>query len=119
MLSAVVTLADNCVARAQARREFVVTARDYQFHIAGNDNREIRVNVGDLVRITFDAQDIPHSFTTAETTAHYRIARRAEPGKPITFEFRADQATSVPIVCTLTMESRCKEMSATLIVTAK
>ena len=114
---ALANLASDRVVHAQARRDFTVTANHYEFIVAGNDKHEIRVNLGDVVRITFDAQDIPHSFTTQEPARHYRIDRRAEPGKPVTFEFRADQEGTIPILCTLTMEARCKEMHATLIVT--
>jgi heme/copper-type cytochrome/quinol oxidase subunit 2 len=116
---ALANLASDRVVHAQARRDFTVTANHYEFVVVGNDKREIRVNLGDVVRITFDAQDIPHSFTTVETEPHYRIARRAEPGKPVTFEFHADQEGTIPILCTLTLEPRCKEMKAFLIVTAK
>jgi nitrous-oxide reductase len=105
--------------RAQGRREFTVTARKFAFQVSGSDKPEIRVALGDAVRITFAAEDIPHSFTTVEASPHYRIDRRAEPGKPITFDFRADQAGTVPIHCTLTLEARCKEMVASLIVVAR
>src|SRR5262245_47903497 len=84
---------------AQTRREFTVTATRGEFKVANSDKKEIRVTLGDLVHINFDAQDIPHSFTTEETTPHYRIARRAEPGKPVSFEFRADRAGEIPIYC--------------------
>jgi len=115
----VVAVAGDAHARAQSRREFTVIARKFSFQVQGQDTPEIRVVVGDVVKITFEAADIPHSFTTEETTPHYRIDRRAEPGKPATFEFHADQVGTVPIRCTLTIESRCKEMKASLVVTAK
>ena len=68
---------------------------------------EIRVHVDDLVRITFSAEDIPHSFTIDDD--HYRISRRAEPGKPPTrFEFRADKAGTFEIYCNLSIDPRCR-----------
>ena len=66
----------------------------------------------DLVRITFSTDDIPHSFTLDT----YRIAKRVEPGKPIVFEFRADQPGRFPIYCNLTIDEKCREMTGELIV---
>jgi heme/copper-type cytochrome/quinol oxidase subunit 2 len=114
-----VAVTNDVPARAQGRREFTVTAHKFAFEVSGSDRHEIRVALGDIVRITFEAEDIPHSFTTVEASPHYRIDRRAEPGKPVTFDFHADQAGTVAIHCTLTIEPRCKEMVASLIVTAK
>ena len=106
------------LAAPQTVRTFTVIATRGEFRVANSDKKEIRVNLGELVRITFEAQDIPHSFTTEETSPHYRIARRAEPGKPVTFDFRADQVGEVPIRCTLTIDPKCqaKGMSLMLIV---
>ena len=104
------------LAAPQAVRAFTVIATRGDFHVVNSDKKEIRVNLGELVRITFEAQDIPHSFTTMETSPHYRIARRAEPGKPVTFDFRADRAGTVRIECTLTIDPKCREMHLELIV---
>jgi heme/copper-type cytochrome/quinol oxidase subunit 2 len=103
-------------AGAQNRREFTVTAHKYGFSVAGSATAEIHVQQDDLVHVTFSADDIPHSFTTVETDPHYRINRRAEPGKPVSFDFRADKAGRFPIKCTLAIDERCKEMEAWLIV---
>jgi heme/copper-type cytochrome/quinol oxidase subunit 2 len=73
----------------------------------------IKVRRDDLVKVTFTAEDIPHSFTIDE----YRISRRAEPGKPISFEFHAKQVGKFPIYCNLTIDDRClRELHGTLIV---
>ncbi len=72
---------------AQSKREFSVSARRYAYTVDGRDEAQIRVALDDIVRVTFSAEDIPHSFTIDE----YRISRRAEPGKPVTFEFHANQ----------------------------
>ena len=101
----------------QSRRAFDVSARKYAFRVSGNEGAEIRVPVGALVKITFVAEDIAHSFTTLAPDTHYRINRRAEPGKPVTFEFRADKAGSFPFGCILTIDDRCvRDMKGTLIV---
>jgi heme/copper-type cytochrome/quinol oxidase subunit 2 len=99
---------------AQNRRDFEITARRYSFTVAGQNQPEIRVTQNDLVHVTFSAEDIPHSFTIEEPP--YRIMRRAEPGKPVTFDFRADQPGRFRFFCNLTAEPRCKEMTGTLVV---
>jgi heme/copper-type cytochrome/quinol oxidase subunit 2 len=117
LLTVVVLLAITVGLAAQSRRHFDVSARRYQFRVGGTDGAEIRVPVGALVRITFAAEDIPHSFTTLQPDTHYRINRRAEPGKPITIDFRADRAGTFAFGCTLTIDERCaREMRGTLVV---
>jgi heme/copper-type cytochrome/quinol oxidase subunit 2 len=78
------------LARAQegGERKFSVSAHKYAFSPA-----RLEVNQDDLVRVSFSTGDIPHSFTIDS----YRIAKRVEPGKPIVFEFRADQPGRFPI----------------------
>ena len=93
---------------AQARREFEVTARKYA---------EIRVSQDDLVRISFRSEDIPHSFTIEE--APYRIMRRVERDKPVSFDFRADQPGRFRFFCSLTIDPKCKDMHGTLVVEKK
>jgi heme/copper-type cytochrome/quinol oxidase subunit 2 len=101
--------------RAQ-KKDFVVVAHKYGFVVDGR-GAEIHVQQDDLVRITFSTEDIPHSFTIDDET--YRIMRRAEAGKPVTFEFRADKAGRFPFKCTLTVDDRCKEMQGFLVVDAR
>ena len=95
--------------RAQegGERVFTVAAHKYAF-----SPTRIEVQQDDLVRVTFSTTDIPHSFTIDK----YRIAKRVEPGKPIVFEFRADQPGRFPIYCNLTADERCKEMVGELVV---
>lgn len=93
-----------------AVREFTIVGDHYAYSPA-----TITVNRNDLVKITFTAKDIPHSFTIDS----YRIAKRAAQGGTITFEFRADQAGSVPFYCNLTLDPKCKDMKGTLVVNAK
>jgi len=103
---------------AMNRREFSVSAHKYAYKIEGSDKPEIRVTQGDLVSITFSSEDIPHSFTIDE----YRIMKRAEQGKPVSFDFVADKLSppgGFRIRCTLTADSRCRELAAVLIVEPK
>jgi heme/copper-type cytochrome/quinol oxidase subunit 2 len=112
----IAVLAANAGARAQSKKDFAVTAHKYGFRVDGQGS-EIHVQQDDLVRITFSTEDIPHSFTLEDET--YRIMRRAEPGKPVMFEFRADKAGRFPFKCTLTADERCKEMQGWLVVDVK
>jgi heme/copper-type cytochrome/quinol oxidase subunit 2 len=103
-------------AAPQAKREFTVTAFKYGYRVSGGNKAEIRVIDGDLLKITFEAQDIPHSFTLPK----FRIMRRAEPGKPITIEFRAEEKGEFPFFCNLPIDDRCeKETRGTLRVDPK
>ena len=88
---------------AQTRRDFDVSAQRYSFTVSGTDSAEMRVTQDDLVNVTFSAEDIPHSFTVLGNSP-YRIDRRAEPGKPVTFEFRADPAGTFEFCCSLTID---------------
>jgi len=91
---------------AQSRRDVSVSARRYVYRVNDVDGAVIRVRQDDIVRVTFAAEDIPHSFTIDD----YRISRRAEPGKPVTFEFHASQAgDSFLIYCNLAIDERCRD----------
>lgn len=92
---------------AQSRRDISVSARRYAFTVSDSADAVIRVRQGDLVRITFTAEDIPHSFTVDDDP--YRISKRAEPGKAVTIEFHADRTGRFPIYCNLTIDDRCRE----------
>ena len=110
-LLASVVLAAGLV--AQSKRDVTVSAKKYGFEPA-----EIRVQQDDLVNVVFTAEDIAHSFTISDD--HYRIDRRAEPGKPASFRFRADKPGTFEIRCTLTIDDRClRDMHAKLIVVGK
>jgi heme/copper-type cytochrome/quinol oxidase subunit 2 len=102
------------------RRDFNVVAKKYTFRVSGNDVAEIHVTQNDLVHVDFSTEDIPHSFTIEDQPdSHYRIMRRAEPGKPVDFDFRADTPGRFRFYCSLTMDERCKEMQGTLVVDPK
>jgi heme/copper-type cytochrome/quinol oxidase subunit 2 len=115
IVAAVLLLAVSSAVVAQARRDFSVTARKYGYTVSDSSTAEIRVHKDDMVTITFSAEDIPHSFTISDD--HYRIDRRAERGKPVTFRFLADKIGEFDIRCTLTADQKCKDMHAKLIVT--
>jgi cytochrome c oxidase subunit II len=88
-------------------REFTVTGDHYAFSPAS-----LAVNKGDVVKVTFTAADIPHSFTIDG----YRISKRAGARETVTFQFRADQAGTFPIYCNLSADPKCKDMKGALTV---
>lgn len=87
-------------------REFNVVGDHYAYTPS-----TLTVNKGDVVKVTFTAKDIAHSFTI---DGPYRISKRAAAGQSVTFEFRADTAGAHPIYCNLTVDPKCKDMKGTL-----
>jgi cytochrome c oxidase subunit 2 len=88
-------------------REFTINGSNYRFAPAS-----IQVNKNDVVKITFTASDIAHSFTIEE----YRIEKRAAAGQTVTFEFRADRGGQFTYYCNLSQDAKCKEMKGILAV---
>src|SRR5687767_1828432 len=95
-------------AREQGQvREFTISADRFAYSPARLD-----VQKDDLVKITFSAGDIAHSFTIDS----YRIAKRAGAGQTVVFEFRADQPGTFTYYCNLTADDKCKQMKGALVV---
>ena len=108
LMGAAALLVTTAAAQEQGQaREFAISGNHYAFSPAA-----IAVNKDDLVKITFTAQDMPHSFTIDG----YRIVKRAGVGQTVTFEFRADKAGPFPFYCNLSLDDKCKEMKGTLTV---
>jgi heme/copper-type cytochrome/quinol oxidase subunit 2 len=103
------------VRAAQSKRDFDVVARKYGFRVSGNDRSEIRVSHNDIVHVNFSTEDIAHSFAIED----YRIMKRAEPGRPASFDFRAEKVGTFPITCNLTIDEKCRDMKGTLVVEGK
>jgi heme/copper-type cytochrome/quinol oxidase subunit 2 len=110
LLTAVAGLGVASLAQEQGRYEITLTAKRYEF-----SQTRIEVAANDVVRITLVAEDIPHTFTVDE----YRISKRAAPGRPVTFEFRADKPGTFPFYCNLTAEEGCRGMRGELVVTPR
>ena len=110
LLGAVVCRGDAPLAQEQGRHEITLTAKRFAF-----SPPRIEVAANDVVKITLVAEDIPHAFTIDE----YRIEKRAAPGRPVTFEFRADKAGTFPFYCSLTIDDGCREMRGELVVTPR
>ena len=105
-LAVAVPFATRPIAQA-ATREFTIDGDHFAFSPA-----RLEVNRDDVVKITFTAKDIPHSFTLDD----YRIAKRAAAGQTVTFEFRADRPGAHRFYCNLTTDDRCKRMEGVLVV---
>jgi len=110
LVAAALCSGDAPVAQEQARHEISLNARRYEF-----SQPRIEVAANDVVKITLVAEDIPHTFTIDE----YRISKRAAPGRPVTFEFRADKVGTFTFYCDLTIEDGCRDMRGTLVVTPR
>jgi heme/copper-type cytochrome/quinol oxidase subunit 2 len=110
LLAAALVSAVASLAQEQGRHEFTLTAKRYAF-----SQPRIEVAANDVVKITLVSEDIPHTFTIDE----YRISKRAAPGRPVTFEFRADKAGTFPFYCHLTIDEGCREMRGELVVTPR
>ena len=93
-----------------SKREITLDANRFAF-----TPPRIEVFEGDVVQLTFVPADIPHSFTIDA----YKIAKRAEPGKPVTFEFLCDKPGTFRFYCNLTIDDGCKKMAGELIVRKK
>jgi heme/copper-type cytochrome/quinol oxidase subunit 2 len=101
-------LARTSLLRAQGTaREFTINGDHFAFAPV-----RIEVQKDDLVKITFNARDIAHSFTIDQ----YRIAKRAGAGQTVVFEFRADQVGTHRFYCNLTADDRCRKMEGQLVV---
>src|SRR5688572_13917576 len=87
LVASVLFLVSSAAQEQGTTREFTVGGNQYAFSPSS-----ISVNKNDLVKITFTASDMPHSFTIDD----YRIAKRAGAGQTVTFEFRADKAGPFP-----------------------
>ena len=94
-------------ARTPQVREITIRGDQFAFSPA-----TIEVQKDTIVKVTFTAVDMPHSFTIDE----YRISKRASEGQTVTFEFRADRPGNHPFFCNLSQSDRCKDMRGTLVV---
>lgn len=88
-----------------AVREFTIRGDQFAFSPS-----RMEVQRDDVVKVTFTAVDMAHSFTVDE----YRIAKRANAGQTVTFEFRA--SGSARFYCNLAQDERCKNMHGEIVV---
>ena len=96
--------------QAPNRREFTITAGNYQF----SPNR-IEVTQDDLVKVTLRSTDEAHSFVIDG----YRIMKRVPAGGSTTFEFRADKPGTFAFYCGMTNTEGHSRMKGELVVVAR
>ncbi len=106
-LLALVLSSGSLDAQEENRREVSVSARHNGFNPA-----RVEVHQDDLIKVTFTAEDAPHSFNIDE----YRIAKRARPGHPTVFEFRADRVGKFSYYCNLSANGDSHAMRGELVV---
>ena len=104
-LAAVAVLTSSTTNAQGTVREFTVRGDGFAFSPA-----RMEVQKDDIVKVTFTAVDMAHSFTVDE----YRIAKRANAGQTVTFEFRA--AGNARFYCNLGQDERCKGMHGEIVV---
>jgi len=93
-----------------AKHDITIKGRDYAYSPS-----HIEVGLGDIVKITLVAEDVACSFAIDA----YRISKRATPGHPVTFEFRADRAGTFAFYCDLTSDEQCGKMRGEMVVAAR
>jgi heme/copper-type cytochrome/quinol oxidase subunit 2 len=103
-----VRAADGQDTTASGTKSWRIVAKKYSF-----SETRIEVVQDDLVKITLETSDIPHSFTIDEP---YRIAKRATAGHPVVFEFRADKVGTFDFYCNLKADDGCRKMKGQLVV---
>jgi cytochrome c oxidase subunit 2 len=96
--------------QAPNRREFTITAKNYDFSPS-----RIEVTQDDLVKITLRSSDEAHSFAIDG----YRIMKRVPAGGATTFEFRADRPGTFAFYCSMTNAEGHGRMKGELVVASR
>ena len=93
--------------QAPTRREFTLTARNYNF----SPNR-VEATQDDLIKLTVQSEDVAYGFTIEE----YRLSKRVPAGGTTTIEFRADRAGTFTFYSNLSNDTRHSQMRGQLVV---
>ena len=93
--------------QAPTRREFMLTARNYNF----SPNR-VEATQDDLIKLTVQSEDVAYGFTIEE----YRLSKRVPAGGSTIIEFRADRAGTFTFYSNLSNDSRHSQMRGQLVV---
>jgi cytochrome c oxidase subunit 2 len=93
--------------QAPTRREFTLTARNYNF-----SPTRVEATQDDLIKLTVQSEDVAYGFTIEE----YRLSKRVPAGGTTTIEFRADRAGTFTFYSNLSNDSRHSQMRGQLVV---
>ena len=93
--------------QAPTRREFTLTARNYNF----SPNR-VEAAQDDLIKLTVQSEDVAYGFTIDE----YRLSKRVPAGGSTIIEFRADRSGTFSFYSNLSNDARHSQMRGQLIV---
>lgn len=93
--------------QAPTRREFTLTARNYNF----SPNR-VEAAQDDLIKLTVQSEDVAYGFTIDE----YRLSKRVPAGGSTIIEFRADRPGTFSFYSNLSNDARHSQMRGQLVV---
>ena len=93
--------------QAPTRREFTLTARNYNF-----SPNHVEATQDDLIKLTVQSEDVAYGFTIEE----YRLSKRVPAGGTTTIEFRADRAGTFTFYSNLSNDTRHSQMRGQLVV---
>ena len=93
--------------QAPTRREFTLTARNYNFSPS-----RVEANQDDLIKLTVQSEDNAYGFTIDD----YRVSKRVPAGGSTIIEFRADRPGTFDFYSNLSNDSRHTKMRGQLVV---
>jgi cytochrome c oxidase subunit 2 len=102
-----VLAASSAQDQAPTRREFTLTARNYNF----SPNR-VEAAQDDLIKLTVQSEDVAYGFTIDE----YRLSKRVPAGGSTVIEFRADRSGTFSFYSNLSNDARHSQMRGQLVV---
>ena len=102
-----VLAASSAQDQAPTRREFTLTARNYNF----SPNR-VEAAQDDLIKLTVQSEDVAYGFTIDE----YRLSKRVPAGGSTIIEFRADRSGTFSFYSNLSNDARHSQMRGQLVV---
>ena len=102
-----VLAASSAQDQAPTRREFTLTARNYNF----SPNR-VEAAQDDLIKLTVQSEDVAYGFTIDE----YRLSKRVPAGGSTVIEFRADRPGTFSFYSNLSNDARHSQMRGQLVV---
>ena len=91
---------------------FTMTGENFKFLMDGKDNPDLKVKVGDTVKIIFTSTDGFHDWVVTELNA---ATQKVKAGETATVEFVADKAGTFEYFCSVGSH-RAKGMKGKLIV---